>query len=472
MQFLYLMLLVSLNYVCSENNGLYKTVKTHDGNVRGVQKFTLFRNVSYYAFMGIPYAEKPINHLRFKVPVPIAAWEPKTIDAFQYRNSCIQQSFALGNDGPESEDCLYLNIFVPDIKTNKKLPVIFYIHGGGFAEGSGNNFFWGPDFLIERGVILVTINYRLGAFGFLSLNTKHHSGNMGLKDQYTALKWTHCNIQAFGGNKRYITIMGQSAGAVSAHYHVLFHQSRKLIRSAICLSGSAFLFYSYLDESSQLQKMFDFAHKFNTSIHHKRDLVHFLEHVPADAIVNLTSQTTFDRTLTFDWAPVIECPSANKPILLNTPKELYERNRSAMDVSTMFGYTNYENLALVWADISNATRLNGFLDQFDLVLPVHKLKPNFKPNSSYRRILNRVKYHYMFNVSKEHDKAVQYVNMISHLNMVSPIDEAVKTQAFHSKRPTFYYQFSIDAKLNSVKQTQNMTWPGATHSDDCCYIFR
>lgn len=92
------------------------------------------------------------------------------------------------------------------------MPVIFYIHGGGFAEGSGNDFFFGPDFLLEQGLIVVTINYRLGTFGFMSLNTKHHSGNMGLKDQYTALKWTHNNIGAFGGHKRRITLIGQSAG--------------------------------------------------------------------------------------------------------------------------------------------------------------------------------------------------------------------------------------------------------------------
>lgn len=92
------------------------------------------------------------------------------------------------------------------------MPVIFWIHGGGFAEGSGNDFFFGPDFLLEQGLIVVTINYRLGTFGFLSLDTKHHSGNMGLKDQYTALKWTHHNIEAFGGHKQRITLMGQSAG--------------------------------------------------------------------------------------------------------------------------------------------------------------------------------------------------------------------------------------------------------------------
>lgn len=103
-------------------------------------------------------------------------------------------------------------LFAANFKSSKKLPVIFYIHGGGFSEGSGNNFFFGPDFLLEKGVIVVTINYRLGAFGFMSLNTKQHSGNMGLKDQYTALKWIHHNINAFGGNKHRITLMGQSAG--------------------------------------------------------------------------------------------------------------------------------------------------------------------------------------------------------------------------------------------------------------------
>ncbi|XP_031637146.1 venom carboxylesterase-6-like [Contarinia nasturtii] len=467
-----LTLFVSIYYVSNESSGLYKTAKTHDGDVRGIKKHTLFRNTIYYAFLGIPYAEKPINDLRFKAPIPIAAWKPNTLDTIEYRNSCIQQSFALGNNGPESEDCMYLNIFVPDIKTSKKLPIIFYIHGGGYSEGSGNDFFHGADFFMEQEVILVTFNYRLGAFGFMSLGTTHHSGNMGLKDQYTALKWIHHNIQAFGGDEQQITVMGQSAGAVSAHYHLLFEQSRKLIRGGIFLSGSAFLFHSYLDESSHLKKMYDFAHKFNASIQNMSELVDFVEHVPAKKIVNLTSQSTFDRTLTSDWAPVIEQKTAFQPILLKPPKDLYDSNPNKMNVSTMFGFTNYENIGLVWADVSNTTRLNKFLDEFDLVLPVHKLKPNFTSNSSYRQLLNRVKYHYMSNVTEVDDRAMQFVNMISDLNMVSPIDKTVKTQAMHSNRPTFYYQFSIDAKLNYAKQESNIKWPGANHFDDLCYIFR
>lgn len=198
----------------------------------------------------------------------------------------------------------------------KKLPVIFYIHGGGFAEGSGNDFFHGADFLIEQDVILVTFNYRLGAFGFMSLNTEQFSGNMGLKDQHTALKWIHNNIHAFGGDQKRLTVMGHSVGAASAHYHILFDQSQKMIRGAICLSGSAFVYYSYSDENSHLTRMFEFAHKFNASIKNVNELVDFLEHIPAADIVNLTSQTVFGRTLTFDWTPVIESKFFNTIDLL------------------------------------------------------------------------------------------------------------------------------------------------------------
>ena len=96
----------------------------------------------------------------------------------------------------------------------KDLPVMFYIHGGGYFEGSGDDFLYGPDFLINEDVILVTTNYRLGPLGFMSLGSEEYSGNMGLKDQLLALKWVNENIENFGGDKGRITILGQSAGEV------------------------------------------------------------------------------------------------------------------------------------------------------------------------------------------------------------------------------------------------------------------
>lgn len=160
-------------------------------------------------------------YFHIQAPVAIAPWKSSVFDAFQYGNSCIQQQLSGVDDiGPQSEDCLFLNIFVPATpKSKRKLAVILFIHGGGFASGSGNDFLYVPDFLLEQEVILVTMNYRLGAFGFLSLNTKTHSGNMGLKDQQLALKWTHRNIGAFGGDKHRITLMGHSAGNFFCDFH-------------------------------------------------------------------------------------------------------------------------------------------------------------------------------------------------------------------------------------------------------------
>lgn len=108
-----------------------------------------------------------------------------------------------------------LSIFIrfsADLQPDEKLPVMFWIHGGYFFDWSGNDNLFGPDFLIEQRVILVTLNYRLGIFGFLSLGTREYSGNMGLKDQQLALKWVHENIDQFSGDKKRITIFGESAG--------------------------------------------------------------------------------------------------------------------------------------------------------------------------------------------------------------------------------------------------------------------
>lgn len=114
---------------------------------------------------------------------------------------------------PQSEDCLTLNVFVPaNIKPDSKLAVLFFIHGGGFLEGTGDDELYGPDFIIEKDTILVTMNYRLGVLGFLSLNSTLFSGNMGLKDQQLAMKWIHANIENFGGDSKRITIFGHSAG--------------------------------------------------------------------------------------------------------------------------------------------------------------------------------------------------------------------------------------------------------------------
>ena len=128
-------------------------------------------------------------------------------------NICPQ--FDIGSGGPAGdEDCLNLNVYTPGAD-GKKRPVMVYIHGGAFIMGGGASYFFGPNYLIEHDVILVTINYRLGALGFLATDDKASAGNMGLLDQIQALRWIQKNIEAFGGDAKQVTLFGEDAGAAS-----------------------------------------------------------------------------------------------------------------------------------------------------------------------------------------------------------------------------------------------------------------
>lgn len=207
----------------------------------------------YRVFRGIPYAKPPVGPLRFRAPQPLEAWEGvrKAVD---FPNRCFQPEQETGFYGKEfyndpsmlpsmSEDCLYLNIWTPDEISEERCPVAFWIHGGAFMNGYGSEIEFDGAEYTRRGVILVTVNYRLGALGFLALSElaeedpNHSTGNYGILDQIAALKWVRENIRAFGGDENRITIMGQSAGAMSVQTLVNSPLSKNLFAGAIMQSG-------------------------------------------------------------------------------------------------------------------------------------------------------------------------------------------------------------------------------------------
>lgn len=195
-------------------------------------------------FLGIPYAKAPVGELRFMPPQPAEPWN-SLMQATEHGPSCMQNAGALSASGELSEDCLTLNIYTPD--NAKNLPVMVFIHGGAFVAG-GSNQYDGARLAREYGVVLVTLNYRLGALGFLShplldlAMGEPQSGNMGLKDQQLALQWVQDNIAAFGGNKDNVTVFGESAGSMSACIHMVAPGSQELadqfiLQSAVCVGG-------------------------------------------------------------------------------------------------------------------------------------------------------------------------------------------------------------------------------------------
>lgn len=168
-------------------------VETTGGVLRG-ERLSCGLFCNYFSFKGIPYGKAPVGELRFRAPEPHEGWEGIR-DANQHGVSCPQNMIT----GPvEDEDCLSLNVYSPNV--NGRRPVMVWLYGGAFALGSGDSFIYGPDFIVAEDVLLVTMNYRLGALGFLSTGDEHATGNYGLKDVVLSLKWIQANIARFGGD--------------------------------------------------------------------------------------------------------------------------------------------------------------------------------------------------------------------------------------------------------------------------------
>jgi para-nitrobenzyl esterase len=197
-------------------------------------------------FKGIPYAAPPVGNLRWKEPQPPARWSGvRKADAFGAR--CYQPSLfsdMIFRDAAMSEDCLFLNVWTP--ANARQLPVLIYFHGGGFGAGSGDEPRYDGENFARKGVVVVTVNYRLGVFGFLAhpeltAESPHQaSGNYGMLDQAAALQWVERNIAAFGGDPKKVTIGGESAGSFAVSALMASPLSRKRFRGAIGESGAMF----------------------------------------------------------------------------------------------------------------------------------------------------------------------------------------------------------------------------------------
>lgn len=194
-------------------------------------------------FGGIPYAAPPVGNLRWAPPEPAAPWAPAKLDATNFGPDCWQVADPLMNPGVDlnrmSEDCLYLNVFTPAGQTSRRslLPVMVWLHGGAFQQGGARRSEYDGRRLAERGVVVVTINYRLGALGFLVSSSDGLFGNFGLMDQRAALHWIKDYIVNFGGDPNSVTLFGESAGAVMTGLHLMMGGSGKLFHRAILQSN-------------------------------------------------------------------------------------------------------------------------------------------------------------------------------------------------------------------------------------------
>ncbi len=224
---------------------------------KGVVKGSTSNDGKVSAFLGIPFAAPPVGALRWKPPAPAAAWTTPR-DATHVGKACPQVANALTGSAPANdEDCLFLNVWTPASATDAaKVPVMVFFHGGSFEFGHGGDPLYDGAALAHHGVAVVTVNYRIGALGFLahpSLTAEDahgSSGNYGLLDQQAALAWVKANLAAFHGDPSVVTIFGESAGAISVGAHIVSPLSDGLFHRALAESGTAYLITTALKDPS------------------------------------------------------------------------------------------------------------------------------------------------------------------------------------------------------------------------------
>ncbi|XP_055302656.1 juvenile hormone esterase-like [Sitodiplosis mosellana] len=452
------------------------TIKSKSGLIRGKFNRTLFDEKPYYSFRGIPFAKPPINERRFKAPEKIQPWNG-TLDAFEFGNDCIQpdsekQTFF------GSEDCLYLNVFVPSdcsaINTTSKLPVMFYIFGGKFSFGTAR--FYGPDFLIETNVIVVTFNYRVGPHGFLSLGLPEYSGNMALKDQSLALKWISANIEHFGGDKNNIVLFGHSSGASSVNLHMISPQTNNLFQRAIMMSGSALnpFLPRHQDHSSILHHL---AENLHYPVTNKRDLIKFLNQIDGKLLSKMTFQNdhvpgfgrkTFNRI----WTVCIEDYNATEPFITQTPFDILTNHSYESNIDTLYSSSPKE--FVLSHEQKQPELLKNFNNIFEIGFPLEMAQLDFD-SEVYKNISRQIRYFY-FNEKHVNAETLNGFNtLITDINFLYGIYLSARIQASKSNGRTFFSKFSVENEWNfswRKAERSNFTADYAAHVDQLYYVFR
>lgn len=252
-------------------------VKTTLGVVKGE------REKDVLVWRGLPYAQPPVGEARFALPKPVQAWDT-VLEATKFGPVCPQVSSSFEGNSTMDENCLSLNIWSPATDGAKR-PVMFWIHGGGFVVGSGSSELYNGSTLSKNGdVVVVTINYRLGALGFLHFTdeqqaTGNFENNLGIHDQIAALKWVKNNISAFGGDPNNMTIFGESAGGTSVATLLACPEAKGLFQRAIVESGPSAILWNRQTATTLTNKYFEF-------LGISADSIHLLKSVPVEDLKN------------------------------------------------------------------------------------------------------------------------------------------------------------------------------------------
>ncbi|XP_053662699.1 esterase B1-like [Anopheles marshallii] len=446
-------------------------VNTGYGPVQGATRTALY-GAEYVSFQGIPYAKPPVGELRFKDPSPPEKWTT-LLDCTQQSHPCYHLDRRV-NQIVGSEDSLKLNIFTKTIKPTKPLPVMVYIYGGGFVEGTSGTELYGPDYLVEKDIVLITLNYRVGALGFLCCQSPAAGvpGNAGLKDQRLALTWVRDNIAHFGGDPNAVTLFGHSAGGASVQYHTIAEVSKNLFQRAIIMSGSTMCHWSLTPQRNWPQKLAK-AIGWKGDEGDEESALRFLRQASPESIVEhqetLFGPQEIQEGLLTPFAPTIEPYETDVCFI---PKSPFEMSRTAWGntIDIMIGGTSEEGLILL---PKVKPKLPVMLQDPRLFIgnvPFHlKLTPEER-----MAFAEQLKQLYYPDSIPSVDNLDGFINMASDRIFWHDLHRTIlaRTHYAHNAK-TFVYRFCVDSPFFNHYRI-HMVDPkarGTSHADEISYLF-
>ncbi|KAK2848029.1 hypothetical protein Q7C36_009711 [Tachysurus vachellii] len=428
------------------------------GSVRG--KYITVRGLDKVVeqYLSIPYAQPPVGPLRLAAPQPVEPWEGVR-DGTQHSNICLQDpddiklvsefmsmNFTLTS---VSEDCLYLNVYTPSQRlASEKLPVMFWIHGGGLNMG-GSISYDGSVLAAYENIIVVIIQYRLSITGFFSTGDKHAQGNWGFLDQIAALQWVQQNIESFGGDPQSVTIAGESAGAISSSLLTLSPLAKGLFHRAIFQSGTATVVpYSKKDTTAFAKVIANVTECDNNS----ELLVKCLKEKTEEDMIK--AMKAVKKHKIFLGATV------DGEFLTDIAEEVL-KSKNFEKVPVLIGVTNHEFgwiLPLIFAPPGWEKGMN----REAVTLVVNQLVPNATSGAS-----NLIIDEYLKHAQTPEDIRDEFTHMIGDLFMVFPV---LKVADYHRDAGANVYMYEFQHRPNIFKDSRP-SFVKADHADDLVFVF-
>ncbi|XP_065085554.1 esterase B1-like [Ochlerotatus camptorhynchus] len=449
-----------------------KIVTLRQGMVNGVRD-KLPNGSDYYYFKGIPYARPPVGDLRFEAPVPLDKFPATVLDCSKERSSCIGMNM-LTREISGKEDGLYLNVYTPVIPTRggvePKLPVMVFVHGGGMIGGSGDSLLYNPNFMVQEGVVFVTMNYRVGVLGLLCLPEAGIHGNEDLKDQHLALRWVNEHIVKFGGDPSNVTLFGASSGGSCVGLHCTSASSRKYFHKAILQCGHHLCDFTYSDRA--VQKARDLAKHFGFSGGSDKEALQVLKNVPADQLVAQQSTVLSPRERELEeiyqvaFGHVIEQKDSKHAVLTTDPLEFF-KNPNSFGIPVIIGYNDGEGSM----EVMNILRhLNDYNSQPERLIPRSLNVDYFGPTA--KQVGEEIKQLMIGDKPLTEDMLQEILEFISEKYAYTAYVFAYFWSKFQHDSNLYCYRFTFDGLLNTGKVlTKIPPFKGAGHMDELFYLF-